>query len=74
MPGRITTIDDSPLPEFDAGPPPTPLLFDLGADPFEQHDVAELHPERVRQMSAALERWFESVERDRANLAAGGSP
>jgi arylsulfatase A-like enzyme len=67
MPGRITTIDDSPLPEFDAWSPPTPLLFDLGADPFERHDVAELYPERVRQMSTALERWFESVERDRAN-------
>jgi arylsulfatase A len=72
MPGRITTIDDSPLPEFDAGPAPMPLLFDLGADPFEQHDLAALHPERVVQMSAALERWFESVERDRATSLSGG--
>ena len=65
-PDRIRVVDDSPLPEFDPGPPPEPLLFDLAADPFEQHDLAAEHPERVRRMSDALDRWFESVERDRA--------
>ena len=69
QPGRITSVDDSPLPEFDPGIPPEPLLFDLAADPFEQHDVAAQHPERLERMSAALERWFESVEADRARSA-----
>ena len=68
LPGRITAVDTSPLPELDIGPAPEPLLFDLAADPFEQHDLAAVHPERVRRMSAALDRWFESVEADRARI------
>lgn len=62
-PDRITEVDDSPLPEFDAGEPPAPLLFDVRADPFEQVDLAAEQPERVARMSAAIERWFESVLR-----------
>jgi arylsulfatase A len=73
QPGRITEIDRSPLPQFDVGVPPKPLLFELSSDPFEQHDVAHLHPERVARMSADLERWFESVEADRARGAAAES-
>ncbi len=68
----ITEIDASPLPEFEIDEPPAPLLFDLGSDPFEQSDLAAEHPERVRRMSEALDRWFESVERDRAAAAAAG--
>jgi arylsulfatase A len=68
-PERIIAVDDSPLPEFDPGPPPEPLLFDLTSDPFEQSDLAAEHPERVRAMGQALDRWFESVERDRADAA-----
>jgi arylsulfatase B len=64
--GRISTVDTTPLPEFEIDLPPAPLLFDLASDPFEQNDLAALHPERVRRMSAELERWFEDVERDRA--------
>jgi len=70
-PDRITSVDDSPLPEFESGPPPAALLFDLASDPFEQDDVAAAHPERVRWMSEALDGWFESVERDRATAARG---
>jgi arylsulfatase A-like enzyme len=68
LPERITAVDGSPVPEFEIGAPPEPLLFDLAADPFEQHDLAHAHPERVRRMCAALERWFESVEADRARI------
>jgi arylsulfatase A-like enzyme len=68
LPGRITAVDTSPLPEPDIGPAPEPLLFDLAEDPFEQHDLAAAHPERVRRMSAALDEWFESVEADRARI------
>jgi hypothetical protein len=67
----ITEVDASPLPEFDIGEPPAPLLFDLAADPFEQNDLTAEHPERVRRMSEALDRWFESVERDRAASGVG---
>jgi arylsulfatase A len=66
LPDRITSIDESPLPEFDVGTPPAPLLFDLASDPFEQTDLAAEEPERVARMSHSLDRWFESVERDRA--------
>jgi hypothetical protein len=72
QPERIATIDTSPLPEFTTGSPPAPLLFDLASDPFEHHDLAPEHPDRVRRMSDALERWFESVERDRAAVVAAG--
>lgn len=66
----ITEVDRSPLPEFDPGDPPAPLLFDLAADPSEQNDLAASEPERVGAMSAALEAWFASVEADRATNAA----
>ena len=72
QPGRITSVDASALPEFETGPPPAPLLFDLAVDPFEEHDRASEEPERVQRMGEALDRWFESVERDRAVAAAGG--
>ena len=72
QPERIATIDTSPLPEFTTGSPPAPLLFDLASDPFEHDDLAAEHPDRVRRMSDALERWFESVERDRADAVAAG--
>ena len=62
---RITHVDMSPLPRFDVGELPPPLLFYLDTDPCEQHDLAPEQPERVSRMSAALERWFESVEADR---------
>jgi arylsulfatase A-like enzyme len=68
LPERITSVDDSPLPEFDIGVPPEPLLFDLAADPFEEHDVAALHPERTARMNAVLETWFEDVEAERAAI------
>jgi arylsulfatase A len=68
LPGRITSVDTSPLPEFDIGVPPEPLLFDLASDPFEEHDLAAVHPERTAAMGAALETWFEEVEADRAAI------
>ena len=68
QPDRITQVDQSPLPEFDAGDPPAALLFDVAADPFEQHDLAAEQPDRVARMSNALERWFESVEADRTSI------
>jgi hypothetical protein len=36
-------------------------LFDLRADPFELHDIAEANPEVVEQMRREYEKWFEDV-------------
>ncbi len=36
-------------------------LFDVKADPGEKMDVAEKHPEVVKEMEAAYDRWWESV-------------
>ncbi len=42
-------------------PEPPPLLFNIAADPFEQHDLAAQQPQRVAAMEAQLERWFIDV-------------
>ena len=68
LPDRITDVDESPLPRYDISDPPTPLLFDVADDPFEQRDLAETHPDRVARMSLELESWFESVEAERTAL------
>ena len=36
-------------------------LFDVPADPYEQHDLADKHPKFVSRMKAAYERWFADV-------------
>lgn len=40
-------------------------LFDLAADPYEQHDVAGTHPEVVERLKAAYDAWFDDVSRTR---------
>jgi arylsulfatase A-like enzyme len=68
LPDRITSVDTSPLPEFEIGVPPEPLLFNIANDPFEEHDLSTVHPDRTARMTAALEAWFEEVEADRAAI------
>ena len=34
-----------------------PLLFDLASDPGERQDLADRHPERVREFKQAIEQW-----------------
>ncbi|MDB6025537.1 MAG: atsA 6 [Verrucomicrobiales bacterium] len=36
-------------------------LYDMVRDPFEMHDVAAKHPERVAELKAAYNRWFDDV-------------
>jgi arylsulfatase A-like enzyme len=43
-----------------------PLLYDVSQDPRETTDLAAAQPERVAQMTAALEAWQASVERSLA--------
>ncbi len=65
-PDTVTDIERGPEPERTLPEVmPVPLLFDLAADPYEQNDLSAVYPARVRAMEAALERWFEDVERDR---------
>lgn len=64
-PDSITDIERGPEPAREVPLPPPPVLFHIGADPFEEHDLADIQPERVMAMSNALEGWFEEVETDR---------
>ncbi len=36
-------------------------LFDLKADPGEKNDVASTHPEMVKELEAAYDKWWEEV-------------
>ena len=69
QPDRIEWVDRTPLPSFDVGCSPAPMLFNLVEDPFEQVDLASEHSERVARMSAALDDWFAEVESERARIA-----
>jgi arylsulfatase A len=64
-PAAFHDIDSGPFPPRDVPPPPAAQLFDLAADPLEQHDMAAAEPARVTRMEADLAAWFEDVERDR---------
>lgn len=51
-------------------PAPLPAeLYNLKADPQEQHNLAADHPDRVNRMLVALENWFEAVETERRQHA-----
>jgi arylsulfatase A-like enzyme len=62
---------DGPFPQRSLPEAPAAELYHIGEDPLEQTNLAHQHPERVRTMLAALETWFEDVERDRR--AIGGA-
>lgn len=42
-------------------------LFDLKADPSQKTDVADKHPEVVKQLDAEYERWWDSVQPQMVN-------
>lgn len=54
-----------PEPEREIPPIPPAQLFDIDADPAEQHDLAASQPERVVRMERELAAWFEEVEAER---------
>ena len=37
-------------------------LYDVKADPGEKHDVAGEHPEVVKELDAAYDKWWESIQ------------
>ena len=58
--------DDPPVVEV--GEAPAPQLFDIDADPGEEHDLAAAEPARVQRMDSALGEWFDAVEADRRSI------
>lgn len=47
---------------------PDPLkleLYDLSADPYEEHDVASEHPEIVAELKRQYEAWFSDMQQTR---------
>ena len=58
-----------PDPPREIPDPPPPELYNIVADPLEQIDLAEEHPDRVQRLLRELETWFEEVEAERATIA-----
>jgi len=50
------------------------LLFDLGSDPGELHDVAAQRSERLRELATRIEAWHEKNRafRNQINIAGTG--
>jgi hypothetical protein len=67
-PDAFTTLTAGPMPEPPSFDPLPSRLYDLDADPGEEHDLAAAHPDRVRRMESALTAWFEDVERARRSI------
>lgn len=68
-PERHPTPVDLPVVRHDE-PAQRPMLFDLEADPGEEHDLAAQEPSRVAALEGLLGDWFEDVERDRSRIGA----
>jgi arylsulfatase A len=64
-PADGTALNDAALPDRTMPPPPPAQLFDVEADPSEEHDLATSEPLRVARMKSELGTWFEEVEADR---------
>lgn len=65
---RLAEFDDirrAPMPSPELGRSPSPQLFNLAADPGEEHDLAQRQPGRLARMSAELGRWFELMQNER---------
>jgi arylsulfatase A-like enzyme len=67
-PGGRTEILTDPEPPRTLPDPPPAQLFDIEADPSEEHDLAAGEPGRVSRMEDALAAWFDDVERDRRSI------
>ncbi len=65
-----------PEPPLESRKIPPLELFDMETDPFEQHDIAEEHPELVARLRAEYLSWFKDVSSTRGfdpvRIAIGG--
>jgi arylsulfatase A-like enzyme len=68
-PEAYSDIIRDPEPDREPAAVPSAQLFDIDADPGEDHDLAGDQPGRVARMEAELATWFESVERDRQTIS-----
>ena len=55
---------DAELPDYAGVMPEPPHLYDLEADPGENHDLAADHPDVVERLAAIYDRWFADVFAD----------
>jgi len=69
-PDNVTGLMEGPEPARVVPTPPPPELYNIAADPLEQHNAAAAEPDRVRRMVTELESWFEDVESERRALSA----
>jgi arylsulfatase A-like enzyme len=51
-----------------------PLLFDLKDDLAEEHDLAARHPEKVRELQSAWDRWNATLPQPRWPATLKGQP
>ena len=68
QPETISDICRDPEPERTLPTPPPAQLYNIGADPLEQHDLAAAEPERAAKMLGELETWFEEVDAERRGI------
>jgi arylsulfatase A-like enzyme len=68
VPCPVTEISRGPEPERTLSPPAPSLLYHLGDDPYERHDLAPQEPQRVRRLESLLEGWFAEVEQERRSI------
>jgi hypothetical protein len=68
-PETFVDILRTPEPEREIGGPLPPELYNIAADPSEEYNLADVHPERTRRMLQSLETWFEEVEAERRSIA-----
>jgi arylsulfatase A-like enzyme len=61
---RYKLVQSLAVGEGDWTGPPRYELFDIPADPFEQHDVAAEDPEIVANLKSQYDAWFADVSRD----------
>jgi len=61
-------VIQEPDPPREIPDPPPAELYNIAADPLEQANLADRHPDRASKLLRELETWFEQVEADRATI------
>ena len=67
-PDTVTELMSDPEPNRIIPDAPSPELYNIAADPYEETDLAEREPDRLSAMMSSLESWCEEVEYDRAHV------